>query len=144
MWGTRVILTAVSALVLLGASAAAQPVAPHQDNSSRPEALQPGDAFGLAALLGAETGAELVAEEPVELLVLDSDTLASLAAIHPSVAAALMGAGDDRAGPQGGELLSRASMIMRVSHVGAGGPPVVEPVLPDVVRMSGAFPIAPS
>ena len=107
-------------------------------------ALQPGDAFGLAGLLGAETGAELVAEEPVELLVLDSDTLASLAAIHPSVAAALMGAGDDRAGPQGGELLSRASMIMRVSHVGAGGPPAVEPVLPDVVRMSGAFPVAPS
>ena len=54
-------------------------------------ALQPGDAFGLAALLGAETGAELVAEEPVELLVLDADSLAALVAIHPSVAAALDG-----------------------------------------------------
>ena len=33
---------------------------------------------------------------------------------------------------------------MRVSHVGAGGPPAVEPVRPDVVRMSGVFPVAPS
>ncbi len=107
-------------------------------------ALQPGDAFGLSALLGADTGAELVAEEPVELLVLDSDSLSALAAIHPSVAAALVGTGDGRVGPQGGERLSRASMIMRVSRVGAGGLPTVEPVRPDVVRMSGAFPVAPS
>src|SRR5215510_5471758 len=50
MSGLRVILTVVSALVLLGAGglgpAAAQLAAPNQDNSSRPEALQPGDAFG--------------------------------------------------------------------------------------------------
>jgi effector-binding domain-containing protein len=43
-------LTAVSALVLLGAGgtapAAAQAAAPTQENSSRPEGLQPGDAFG--------------------------------------------------------------------------------------------------
>ena len=66
--------------------------APGLDGQLMPAAaLQPGDAFGLSALLGAETGAELVAEEPVELLVLDSDSLAALAAIHPSVAAALMG-----------------------------------------------------
>jgi ABC-type multidrug transport system fused ATPase/permease subunit len=106
--------------------------------------LQPGDAFGLSALLGAETGAELVAEEPVELLVLDSDSLAALAAIHPSVSAALMGEGDGRAGPQGGELLSRASMIMRASLVGAGGLPAPEPVRAEIARMSGVFPVAPS
>jgi effector-binding domain-containing protein len=43
-------LTAVSALVLLGAGGvapvAAQAAAPAQENSSRPETLQPGDAFG--------------------------------------------------------------------------------------------------
>jgi effector-binding domain-containing protein len=43
-------LTAVSALVLLGAGGvapvAAQAAAPTQENSSRPESLQPGDAFG--------------------------------------------------------------------------------------------------
>src|SRR5262245_49906698 len=49
MSGLRVILTVVSALMLGAVAAgpsAAQPVAPHQDNNSRPEALQPGDAFG--------------------------------------------------------------------------------------------------
>lgn len=47
--GLRAILT-VSALMLLGAGgagpAAAQAAAPPQENSSRPESLQPGDAFG--------------------------------------------------------------------------------------------------
>jgi ABC-type multidrug transport system fused ATPase/permease subunit len=119
--------------------------APGLDGQLMPAAeLQPGDAFGLSALLGADTGAELVAEESVELLVLDSDSLAALAAIHPSVAAALMGGGDGRAGPQGGELLSRASMIMRASLVGAGGLPAVDVVGPEVGRLSGVFPVAPS
>jgi effector-binding domain-containing protein len=49
MSGLRAMLTVVSALVLLGAGgaapAAAQMAAP-QENSSRPESLQPGDAFG--------------------------------------------------------------------------------------------------
>ena len=48
--GLRAILTGVAALVLVGlggaAPAAAQAVAPAQENSSRPETLQPGDAFG--------------------------------------------------------------------------------------------------
>jgi effector-binding domain-containing protein len=47
--GLRAVLTAVSALVLLGAgagSAVAQATAPAQENASRPETLQPGDAFG--------------------------------------------------------------------------------------------------
>jgi hypothetical protein len=119
--------------------------APGLDGQLQPAAaLQPGDAFGLSALLGAETGAELAAEEPVELLVLDADSLAALAAIHPSVAAALMGGSDGRAGPQGGELLSRASMVMRASLVGAGGLPAVDPVGSEVGRLSGVFPVAPS
>ncbi len=50
MAGLRTILTVVSALVWLGAAgvehAAAQAGAPVQENSSRPENLQPGDAFG--------------------------------------------------------------------------------------------------
>jgi effector-binding domain-containing protein len=50
MLGLRAMLTAVSALVLLGAGGvapvAAQAAAPAQENSSRPETLQPGDAFG--------------------------------------------------------------------------------------------------
>ena len=33
---------------------------------------------------------------------------------------------------------------MRVSRVDAGGLPAVEPVRPDVVRVSGAFPVTPS
>ena len=50
MSGLRAILTAVSVLVLLGAGgaerAAAQAAAPAQENNSRPDTLQPGDAFG--------------------------------------------------------------------------------------------------
>lgn len=50
MSAVRVILAVVSALVWLAAGtaerAAAQMAAPGQDNLSRPEALQPGDAFG--------------------------------------------------------------------------------------------------
>ncbi len=50
MSGLRAILPVVAAVVLLGAAgvapAAAQGAAPGQENSSRPENLQPGDAFG--------------------------------------------------------------------------------------------------
>ena len=48
--------------------------------------LGPGDCFGLTALLGQERGAELVASERTRLLVLDDETLSSLAAIYPPVA----------------------------------------------------------
>jgi len=121
--------------------------APALDGQLAPTAqLQPGDAFGISALLGAETGAELVAEEPTELLVLDGDALSGLAALHPSVAAALVG-GSARAGavgPQGGARLSRSSMVMRASHVGLDPVPVAAPIRADPVRMSGSFPVAPS
>ena len=49
MSGLRAILTVVSALLLIGAGGiapAAAQMGPPQDNLSRPEALQPGDAFG--------------------------------------------------------------------------------------------------
>ena len=59
MSGLRKFLTVVSALVLLavggGGRLAAQPAAPAQDNSSRPEALQPGDAFGEEVMLPEQT-----------------------------------------------------------------------------------------
>jgi effector-binding domain-containing protein len=59
MSALRAILTVVSALVWLGAGtaerAAAQAAAPPQENSSRPEALQPGDAFGEEVNLPAQT-----------------------------------------------------------------------------------------
>ena len=48
--GLRAVLTAVCAFVLIGvggaAPVAAQAATPAQENSSRPESLQPGDAFG--------------------------------------------------------------------------------------------------
>ena len=54
--------------------------------------LGPGDCFGLTALLGQERGAEFVAGERTRLLVLDDETLSSLAATsYPSVAGALEG-----------------------------------------------------
>jgi len=59
MSALRAILTVVSALVWLGAGsaerAAAQAAAPAQENASRPEALQPGDAFGEEVNLPAQT-----------------------------------------------------------------------------------------
>jgi effector-binding domain-containing protein len=55
MSGLRAIVAVASALVLLGFGgaerAAAQPAAPPQENSSRPEALKPGDAFGEEVML---------------------------------------------------------------------------------------------
>jgi effector-binding domain-containing protein len=55
----RVILMVVSALVLFGAGGAerapAQAAAPAQENSSRPDTLQPGDAFGEEVTLPEQT-----------------------------------------------------------------------------------------
>jgi len=71
--------------------------------------LGPGDAFGLAALLGQETGSELEASTDLSLLVLDDQALVALTATLPSVAAALTG---DRSAPAptGGRRLSRITM----------------------------------
>jgi ABC-type multidrug transport system ATPase subunit len=74
-------------------------------HGSPPVVLQPGDAFGLAALLGDESGARLQADGPVRLLVLDAEELAVLAVTTRQVAAALTGAGDGLA-PSGGSRLA--------------------------------------
>ena len=59
MSGLRAFLTVVSALVLLGAGGAervaGQAAAPAQENSSRPDTLQPGDAFGEEVTLPEQT-----------------------------------------------------------------------------------------
>jgi ABC-type multidrug transport system fused ATPase/permease subunit len=99
--------------------------------------LQPGDAFGVAALLGEETGAVLSTDSAADLLVLDADATAALAAAHPSVSAALAG---DRAGtvaPVGGQRLSRASMIFRPGSAPVS--PSSAPTPEEIRRMSGAF-----
>lgn len=104
--------------------------------------LGPGDSFGLAALLGAARGAQLVALEPTRLLVLDDAALGALAASYPSVAAALEGQAPAVAPPEGARRLSRMVMRSRVEHSSALAPQP-RPPAPDadaVVRASGAFP----
>src|SRR5207249_8256350 len=53
--------------------------------------LGPGDVFGLAALLGQETGAVLEGAENLAILVLDDEDMAAIAARFPSVGAVLTG-----------------------------------------------------
>jgi ABC-type multidrug transport system fused ATPase/permease subunit/pSer/pThr/pTyr-binding forkhead associated (FHA) protein len=99
--------------------------------------LGPGDAFGLAALLGNETGAVLVAEGPVTLLVLDDQAMASLAGALPSVAAALERP-KAAASPAGGRRLSRMTMLgSRLSL--PPGPPIEPPGAGEVRRATGSF-----
>jgi ABC-type multidrug transport system fused ATPase/permease subunit len=75
--------------------------------------LVAGDSFGVAALMGDEGGRILEAREPLDLLVLDNDTLAGLAALLPTIAAVLDG---DRqpCAPAGGH---------RLIHMTIGPPP---------------------
>jgi hypothetical protein len=98
--------------------------------------LHPGDCFGVSALLGAEQGAELQAIEPVGLLVLDDEAVASVAGAYPSVAEALQGA-KPAAAPAGGTRLSRLTIapvrpvgVPDGALAGAGA----APVRPDVNR----------
>ena len=79
--------------------------------------LEPGDAFGVSALLGHDSGAKLAAVEPVTLLVLDDDAVAALAAKVPAFASALEGRRSDGARPAGGRRLSRIT-----SRAGDDGP----------------------
>jgi ATP-binding cassette subfamily B protein len=76
--------------------------------------LGPGDAFGVSAVLGNDTGAILQAGERVVLLVLDDQALAGIAATYPAVAEALKGAGR-RVVPAGGRHLSRLTLGPSVS-----------------------------
>jgi hypothetical protein len=99
--------------------------------------LGPGDAFGLAALLGNETGAVLVAEGPVTLLVLDDEAMASLAGALPSVAGALERP-KAAASPAGGRRLSRMTMVG--SRLSLPPAPLVEPPgAGEVRRATGSF-----
>lgn len=107
--------------------------------------LEPGEAFGIAALLGQETGAELLAQNRVELVVLDTDAIAALAARHPSVAAALAGASPEAAAPSGGDRLSRPSVLLRGVAPSVRVAPVARaPGSEELRRMSGAFRAVPS
>lgn len=108
-------------------------------------ALGPGDAFGVAALLGAGTGAFLRAEEPVALLVVTDQALAALAADFPSVAAAMEGRGATGARPAGGRRLPRLSLTPGVGLSAVPGPAtgVAPPNPEDVQRSSGSFMAVP-
>jgi CRP-like cAMP-binding protein len=104
----------------------------------------PGDAFGLAALLGEERGHVLRAIDTVTLLVLDDEAVRGLAAVHPSVAVALEGGGASAAVPAGGTRLSRLtiapgsrlSIVLPSANGGTEGAPSAD----DVRRMTGSMP----
>ena len=100
--------------------------------------LGPGDAFGVAALLGQETGAVLEGAEDLAVLVLDDEDMAGVAARFPSVAAALAGRPSALV-PAGGRRLSRMTMAFSIEP----GPPARAVGGPDeheVRRITGAFP----
>ena len=103
--------------------------------------LAAGDAFGLAALLGNDTGATLEAIDAVSVLVLDDEAISSIAARHPPVADALTHG--LRVGPVGGRRLPRLTF-------GPSRDAYEQPInlsaadLNIVRRGSGAFPgVAP-
>lgn len=104
--------------------------------------LQPGDAFGVSALLGHDSGAKLSAVEAVSLLVLENDAVAALAAMVPEFASALEGRRTDGARPAGGRRLSRVTsgpgMTAPVAVVPAQPPTIPSPG-GDVRRTTGSF-----
>ncbi len=73
--------------------------------------LGPGQMFGVAAVLGDETGAELEALERLRLLVLDDERLGTLASRLPALGAAL----DRRSGP------APAGGVRLQATIGPGG-----------------------
>jgi ABC-type multidrug transport system ATPase subunit len=107
--------------------------------------LGPGDAFGVAALLGQESGAVLEATERVRLVVLDDEAMAGLAATIPAVGAALAGAPAARAAaPLGGRRLSRVTLGpgARPPAVAPAEETVEPPAAEEVRRLTGALPAA--
>jgi ABC-type multidrug transport system ATPase subunit len=103
--------------------------------------LGPGDAFGLAALLGGGTGAMLQAQERTSLVVLDDEALAGLAAAFPTVAAALEGSRQHELGPAGGKQLSRMTMVRPSVHVAPSVAAVLPQPSPEEMRQAtGAYP----
>jgi ABC-type multidrug transport system fused ATPase/permease subunit len=101
--------------------------------------LGSGDAFGVAALLGDDSGTMLEAVDATSLLVLDDEAIAGLAAVFPTVAAALTGSEPRPVAPGGGRRLSRMT-IAPASRLR----PVEADTLPSAVeearRASGGFP----
>ena len=103
--------------------------------------LGPGDCFGLTALLGQERGAELVASERTRLLVLDDETLSTLAAIYRPVADALQGTRAPTAAPVGGARLSRLTIGPRATFDAAAARVAsTAPPSADIRRATGALP----
>ncbi len=72
--------------------------------------LGPGDAFGVSALLGQQTGSVLVADGPLSLLVLDDEALGAVARLFPNVGSILAGANVPSVAPAGGRRLSRVTL----------------------------------
>ena len=119
--------------------------------------LGPGQLFGLAALLGQETGSVLEAVEPLSLLVLEDDAISALAALHPQVADALSASARVLAGPEPGRHLTRLVRLTIGPYPGAGpgGPslggslpagsassalaPQAAPSAEDVSRATGSY-----
>ena len=102
--------------------------------------LGPGDAFGLSALLGQESGAYLEATEPVGALVLDDEAIAGLAAAYPAVGAALEGRRPPSVAPAGGRRLSRMTIAPRARPSLAGMSAATgAPTADDVRHASGSY-----
>jgi ABC-type multidrug transport system ATPase subunit len=107
--------------------------------------LSPGDAFGVAALLGRESGAVLEAIGRVGLVVLDDAAMAGLAATIPAVGAALAGApaaARPAAAPLGGRRLSRLTFGPQRRPLSLAGheQEVEAPGADEVRRLTGALP----
>ena len=118
----------------------AEVLSPGPDRELVPTAdLGPGDAFGLSALLGSETGAVLRAVEKMTVLVLDDESLVAVSASHPSVGEAL---GGGRAGPApvSGRRVTRSTMAVRSGMFTSSVGSAPRPDRGDVRRMTGAFP----
>ncbi len=79
--------------------------------------LGAGDAFGVKALIGRETGASLRASEPMTLLELDNAVLDGVTARHPEVAAALSGQ-PAATGPARGRRVEAATFAAARAEVG--------------------------
>jgi ATP-binding cassette subfamily B protein len=113
---------------------------PGVDGALAPAAdLGIGDAFGLNALLGDETGSALRSVDAMQLLVLDDAALQAIAAEQPSVRTALAGEGAAPA-PVRGRRVTRSTMVGRTAMTLVAPEVTPAPAAGDVRRMTGAFP----
>jgi len=118
--------------------------------------LEPGDTFGLNALLSGSNGSRLEAVDAVTLLVLTDELLRGIIASIPSVGQAITGQPSDgqaaAAAPQGGQRLTRMTMGIRSNQLaaavagavgsmsGGGVAGTAGAVSEDGRRMTGAYP----